>query len=324
MNTQVKKQLVSNFKNHLKTQKKFPLKSKKVEIFQMNVGKKCNLSCNHCHVEAGPSRTEMMDKKTLERCLELIQNPSITTVDLTGGAPEMNNNLKWFIPALAKLNKRIIVRSNLTILKIPKYAIYFDIFEKNKVEIVASLPCYLEKNTDMQRGNLVFKRSIEVLQELNNRGYGKTHVLNLVHNPVGAFLPPRQSKLEADYKLKLKQDFNIEFNHLFCITNMPIKRFADYLITENKLESYMEMLVQAFNINALDNIMCKTTLSVSYDGKLYDCDFNQMLDLPIRKQYATSVFDLNTENLEDRDIVIGNHCFGCTAGAGSSCQGELN
>jgi radical SAM/Cys-rich protein len=303
-----------------------PLKSRKIEIFQMNVGKLCNMTCSHCHVEAGPDRTENMTKETFETCLELIRNSDVQTIDLTGGAPEMNPNLLWFIPELFKLNKRVIVRSNLTILMVPKYSIYLDVFKDNNVEVVASLPCYLEDNTDTQRGKNVFKKSIKALQELNKRGYGKIgtkRVLNLVHNPVGTHLPPDQNKLEKDYKAILKTEYDVDFNSLFCITNMPIKRYLEFLIKEEKLDDYMSTLVAAFNPAAIENVMCRNTISIGYDGKLYDCDFNQMLELPLKNAYPKHVNKFDYNLLDNREIIVRNHCYGCTAGAGSSCQGEL-
>ncbi|MFT5170803.1 MAG: radical SAM/Cys-rich protein [Candidatus Marinamargulisbacteria bacterium] len=315
------------FRSRLKAQGEFPLKSKTLEIFQMNVGKLCNLACQHCHVEAGPDRTELMTRETFEACLEAIKNPEIKIVDMTGGAPEMNSHLAWFIEAVSKLGKRLIVRSNLTVLLIPKYAVFIDLFVKYKVEVVASLPCYAEKNTDEQRGTNVFKKSIKVLQILNEKGYGKPNsglVLNLVHNPNGAFLPPNQADLESSYKKKLFDDFGINFNLLFCITNMPIKRFMDYLVESKQYESYMATLVNAYNPAAVDGLMCKNTLSVAWDGQVYDCDFNQMLDLTVLPEKAKHISNFDPDSARDREIVIGDHCFGCTAGAGSSCQGEIS
>ncbi|RAP37745.1 radical SAM protein [Candidatus Marinamargulisbacteria bacterium SCGC AAA071-K20] len=316
-----------SFTKTLKDHNNFPLRSRKVEIFQMNVGNLCNMTCSHCHVEAGPDKTDNMTRETFETCLELLKVSDVETVDLTGGAPEMNPNLLWFIPEVSKLNKRVIVRSNLTILLVPKYSLYLDLFSENNVEVVASLPCYLEDNTDLQRGKNVFKKSIEALQELNKRGYakkGSLKTLNLVHNPVGTHLPPKQQKLETDYKAILKTQYNVEFNSLFCITNMPIKRYLDYLIQENKMDKYMSTLVSNFNPSAVENVMCRNTISIGYDGALYDCDFNQMLELPLEKSCPQHVNDFSFEQLDSREIILQNHCYGCTAGAGSSCQGEIN
>lgn len=331
MNTKLQRQIltetpVETFQSKLASLNHDPFLSTDVTVFQMNVGKLCNLTCTHCHVEAGPTRTENMERPTFERCLEVIKKSNISTIDLTGGAPEMNPNLEWFIGELGLLNKRIIVRSNLVILTVPKYRPFIDIFTKNKVEVAASLPCYNEANTDRQRGQTVFKKSIKALQDLNKQGYGKQStglILNLVHNPVGAYLPGDQSVLEAQYKQKLKQDFDIDFNHLFCITNLPISRYLDYLITSKNYEAYMQKLVNAFNPAAVNNVMCRNTLSVGWDGQLYDCDFNQMLELPLGFGAPRHIDNYQAEQLNARRIVVNNHCYGCTAGAGSSCQGVI-
>lgn len=304
------------------------LRANDIEIFQMNVGKLCNLSCSHCHVEAGPDKTEEnMSREIFEKCLAVIKQSEISTIDLTGGAPEMNPHLEWFITELSALNRRVIVRSNLTVLGIPKYAHFLDLFADTKTEVVASLPCYTADTTDKQRGTNVFKKSITILQELNKRGYGKEGTglaLNLVHNPVGAHLPPEQTQLEADYKQRLYDDFRIEFNHLFCITNMPISRYLEYLIADNKFNDYMALLLNAYNPAALDSVMCRNTISIKWDGSLYDCDFNQMLALPIGHGAPTHINDWNQDQLTGRRIALANHCYGCTAGAGSSCQGSLS
>jgi len=314
---------IASFGSKLSPINFLPLTATSIEIFQMNVGKLCNLQCKHCHVEAGPTRTENMVKETFDQCLKIItETPSIKTVDLTGGAPEMNPHLEWFIDEVSKLGKRVIIRSNLTILKIPKYAVFLDVFVRNKVEVVASLPSFEESKTDAQRGDTVFRKSIEILQALNQLGYAQENselVLNLVHNPVGAYLPGDQQTLEKEYKRQLKEQFNIDFNNLFCITNLPVSRFLEYLIDSENYEDYMTELVNAFNPAAVENVMCRNTLSIGYDGKLYDCDFNQMLDLEI----GTSVFEFDEAQLKNRKITINNHCFGCTAGAGSSCQGAI-
>jgi len=297
-----------------------------VDIFQMNVGKLCNLQCRHCHVEAGPTRTENMEKETFEQCLRVIKDCDIDTIDLTGGAPEMNPHLEWFLGEIADLGRRTIVRSNLTVLKIPKYAHFMDLFAKYKIEVVASLPSYDEGSTDRQRGNTVFKNSILILKSLNKRGYGKEGTgltLNLVHNPTGAYLPGSQSSLESEYKRRLKSDYDIVFNHLFSITNLPISRYLEYLIESGNYEDYMIELVNAFNPAAVEHVMCRNTISIGYDGTLYDCDFNQMLDLPLGFKAPTHISEFNAEQINGRKIIINNHCYGCTAGAGSSCQGAL-
>ncbi|MBT5855134.1 radical SAM/Cys-rich domain protein [bacterium] len=318
---------IESFSSQLKTMGQLPLMSRQVDIFQMNVGKLCNLQCSHCHVDAGPDKlTENMSRETFETCLKLIAESDVQTVDLTGGAPEMNPSLEWFITEVSKLNRRVIVRSNLTVLTIPKYAKFYEVFESNKVEVVASLPCYLEDNVDQQRGTKVFRKSIEVLQKLNEMGYGKAGTglnLNLVHNPVGANLPPEQSQLEIAYKKHLKDHFDVVFNNLFCITNMPISRYLDALRLEGNYEAYMMKLVAAFNPASVDNVMCRNTISISWDGFLYDCDFNQMLGRPVKGR-SQHVNNYDAAILNDREIVLQNHCYGCTAGAGSSCQGTTS
>lgn len=304
------------------------LKADKVEILQINVGYVCNQVCEHCHVDAGPDRKEIMTKEVLNNCLNAIDNSSITTVDITGGAPEMNPHFKWFVTELSKRSLKIIVRSNLTILVAnKKYSTYPEFFKENGVEVVASLPCYTEANTDKQRGNGVFQSSIKALLKLNELGYGKTGtslVLNLVFNPGGASLPPEQSALESDYKKRLKADFNIEFNQLFTITNLPVSRFLDYLLVSNRYEGYMQTLANSYNAATVEGLMCRNTISVSWDGYLYDCDFNQMLELKIAgTKTPKHIRGFSVKKVEDRNIVVGQHCYGCTAGAGSSCQGSL-
>lgn len=306
-----------------------PLKPTGLDIFQVNVGYLCNMTCEHCHVDAGPTRTEIMDKPTLEACLKAIRISGAHTVDITGGAPEMNPNFEWFVEQIRAISPtiEIIVRSNLTILvsnktykKLPAF------FAKNKVTVIASLPCYTAENTDKQRGDKTFERSIKALKALNELGYGVAKSglnLHLVYNPGGAFLPGQQDKLEAAYKQQLKDNFDLVFNNLFTITNLPISRFLDYLIEETKLDDYMQLLLDSFNPAAALGVMCRNTLSVSWDGRLYDCDFNQMLELNVDKKAPQFIQEFNNEALLDRTIVLGNHCYGCTAGAGSSCQGAV-
>lgn len=316
----------ASFHQKLKETGFFPLKSVKIDIFQMNVGKLCNMTCKHCHVEAGPDRTELMSKATMEHCLELIRRSDVSTVDLTGGAPEMNSHLDWFIGEVSRLKRRVIVRSNLTVLKVPKYARFMEIFAENQVEVVASVPSYEAEKTDRQRGKLTFDRSIEILRALNDLGYGRENsglVLNLVHNPVGAYLPGSQSALEKEYKRRLLQDYGVIFNALFCITNMPISRYLDYLLESGNYGEYMTELVNAFNPAAVEGVMCRNTISVGWDGRLYDCDFNQMLELPTWGSLPKTVQEFDFNLLDTRPVTIHNHCLGCTAGAGSSCQGAL-
>jgi radical SAM/Cys-rich protein len=301
-----------------------PLTATSVEVFQINLGKMCNQTCKHCHVDAGPDRKEIMTRETMELCLEALRKTNIPTVDLTGGAPEMNPNFQWFVCEIKKLDRHIMVRSNLTILVTKPFAAYPQFFKDYGVEVISSLPYYLAENTDAQRGEGVFERSIEALQTLNELGYGKEGSglnLNLVFNPVGAFLPPDQPAIEADYKRELKVRHNIEFNNLFVITNMPISRFLSYLIRTKNYQRYMHKLEQSFNPAAANNVMCRTTLSVSWDGYMYDCDFNQMLNLTVDHGAPTHLNEFDFAMLANRRIVTGQHCYGCTAGAGSSCGG---
>lgn len=314
------------FQKKLKTSGLFPLKPTSLEIFQINIGKMCNQTCAHCHVDAGPDRKEIMTKETMQQCLDILSQSNFKTVDITGGAPEMNPNFRWFVEEIRKLKKHIIDRCNLTIiLANPKYYDLPDFFKENKIEIVSSLPHYTSKKTDRQRGEGVFEKSIRALQMLNKVGYGIKDsglILNLVYNPSGAFLPNGQAELEQEFKKKLKTDFNIDFNHLYCITNMPISRYLDYLLQSGNYEGYMERLVNAYNPIAAENVMCRNTLSIGWDGYLYDCDFNQMLDLKIDTT-KTHITDFDADILLKREIVLGQHCFGCTAGSGSSCGGEV-
>ncbi len=303
-----------------------PLKPTSLDVFQINVGKMCNQVCAHCHVDAGPDRKEIMTKETMQQCLDVLATNDFKTVDLTGGAPEMNPNFRWFVEEIHKLGKHIIVRSNLTIiLANPKYKDLPDFFKKHQVEVVSSLPFYNADRTDRQRGKGVFAKSIEALQMLNAVGYGITGsglTIDLVYNPSGAFLPGSQVQLEADFKQKLFSEFGIVFNKLFTITNLPISRFLDFLVNSGNYEKYMEKLVNAFNPEAAANVMCRSMVSIGWDGYIYDCDFNQMLDLKIATKH-THIVDYNAATTQNRAIVLGNHCYGCTAGAGSSCGGAI-
>lgn len=304
----------------------FPLQSTGIEIFQINVGKMCNQECRHCHVDAGPDRKEIMTRDTMELCLRAIaQGKHITTVDLTGGAPEMNPHFRWFVEEISRLGKKVIVRCNLTIiLANPKYHDLPDFFRQHRVEVVSSLPHFSASRTDAQRGNGVFEKSIQALQMLNAVGYGQPESglnLHLVYNPGGAFLPASQASLEKDFKRKLNSKYRIVFNSLFVITNMPISRFLDYLLESGNYESYMRALIEAFNPTAAAEVMCRTTLSVGWDGYLYDCDFNQMLDLKVKPMSRQHLRDLAIDELDYREIIVNQHCYGCTAGSGSSCGG---
>jgi radical SAM/Cys-rich protein len=301
-----------------------PLRANGVEVLQINVGKRCNQTCQHCHVDAGPDRKEVMTRKVIEACLNFLAQTDIPTLDITGGAPELHPNFREIVERGSALGRHLIDRCNLTIIRLPNYSYLPEFLAKHNVEIIASLPSYAPKQTDAQRGDGVFEDSILALQHLNQLGYGMEGtglLLNLVTNPVGAFLPGNQKSLETDWRRQLKRRFNIEFNNLYTITNMPISRYLDFLIRSNNLEAYMEKLVNTFNPITVDGLMCRTTLSVGWDGTLYDCDFNQMLDLGIGLQYSTTIFDTSIENLANRVIQIGQHCYGCTAGLGSSCGG---
>lgn len=305
----------------------FPLKPTGVEIFQVNVGKMCNQVCKHCHVDAGPDRKEIMTQETMQQCLNALRaNPSLKTVDLTGGAPEMNPHFRWFVQEIKKMERYVIVRCNLTIiLANKKYHDLAQFYKEHGIEVVSSLPFYTQDRTDRQRGNGVFEDSIKALQMLNDVGYGKEGsglTLNLVYNPAGAFMPPSQASLEAEYKKALQERYGISFNNLFAITNLPISRFLDYLLQSGNYEKYMEKLVAAYNPVAAANVMCRNTISISWDGYLYDCDFNQMLDLKVACS-SKHISQFDTTVLNNRDIVVNQHCFGCTAGSGSSCGGAV-
>ncbi len=303
----------------------FPLMPTNLEIFQVNMGKMCNQTCKHCHVDAGPDRREIMTRETMETILKVLATSTTHTVDLTGGAPEMNPQFRWFVEQLSQLKKKIIVRCNLTIIMANKS--YHDLpafYKKHNVHIVSSLPYYDKDKTDRQRGDGVFQDSISALKLLNSIGYGKEGTglkLDLVYNPAGAFLPGNQAALESDFKKELMRLFNIEFNQLFAITNMPISRYLDYLIESENYEGYMEELVNAFNPTAAKGVMCRNTISISWDGYLYDCDFNQMLDLKINGG-KVHLDQYEEASMSKRSIILNQHCYGCTAGAGSSCSGE--
>lgn len=314
-----------DFKNKLAEIGLFPLKPTEIDIFQINVGKMCNQVCKHCHVDAGPDRKEIMTRATMQYCLDALKNTTISTVDLTGGAPEMNPDFRWFVEELSKLGKKVIVRCNLTIiLANKKYNDLPEFFKKHQVEVVSSLPYFSATRTDAQRGDGVFEQSIKALKMLNDVGYGVDGSglkLNLVYNPSGAFLPGDQMGLERSFKDKLKQKYDIVFNELYAITNLPISRFLDYLVESGNYADYMSSLIDNFNPTAAEGVMCRNTLSISWDGYIYDCDFNQMLDLPVSSD-SLHVKDFNLTTLQQRDIVLNQHCYGCTAGSGSSCGGS--
>lgn len=305
---------------------KTPLMRRGVEVMQINIGKKCDLACHHCHVEAGPKRTENMTAQTIDRVIELLQNaPEVEIVDITGGAPELNANFRRLVSAARAMGKTVYDRSNLTVFFEPGQEDTPEFLAREGAVIIASLPCYTPENVDKQRGDGVFEKSVAALQRLNKLGYGKPGglVLNLVYNPVGASLPPPQAKLEDDYRRELRKHLGIEFTALFTITNMPIKRYLHYLRRENQLEDYLRLLVENFNAQVTRNVMCGNMLSVGWDGKLYDCDFNQMLEIPLNNAPQT-LWDIDSLADIPRGIATDNHCYGCTAGAGSSCGGALS
>ena len=316
---------ITDFKDIIKEHNLY-LKRNKIETLQINVGKLCNQVCIHCHVNGGPTREEIMDREIIDRILKLISiDENIETIDLTGGAPELNPNFKYLIRGLASLDKNIINRCNLTVLHEEGQEDTAKFLADHNVQIMASLPCYMEENVDFQRGNDVFKKSISSLKELNKLGYGKEEsglILNLVFNPRQGVLPPPQADLESDYKKYLKEEFDIDFNNLLTITNMPINRFEQALKKENKYEEYYEVLEDSFNPDTALNVMCRDLLSISWDGNIYDCDFNQALDLPLKTR-PRSIWDIDKFSHVEEDISFKNHCFACTAGSGSSCTGAL-
>lgn len=309
--------------------REFPeLRRDQLQILQVNLGYLCNLSCTHCHVNAGPRRTELMDLHTIDLVIEVLKKRSVKALDLTGGAPEMNPHFRYLVTEARKLGVNVIDRCNLTILLEPGQEDLAKFLADNQVEVVASLPCYTQDNVDAQRGKGVFGGSIEGLQRLNSLGYGVDGsglTLTLVYNPGGAFLPPSQEMLTNDYKQRLKQDFDVVFNDLFTITNMPISRFGSMLLSKNEFENYMQLLLDNYQPQNLDSVMCRNTVSVDYQGNLFDCDFNQMLHIPALNAFhePRQLSDLLTDDLYQEDIQVAGHCYGCTAGQGSSCGGAL-
>jgi len=318
---------IKSFRDNLFDIGLFPLTVTGIDIFQVNVGKMCNQVCKHCHVDAGPDRKEIMTKETMQQCLDALAGTDISTVDLTGGAPEMNPDFRWFVEELSKLGKKIIVRCNLTIiLANPKFNDLPEFFKKHKVEVVSSLPYFAARRTDSQRGEGVFEKSIKALQMLNAVGYGVEDSdlkLDLVYNPTGSFLPSSQASLEAEFKRKLMDGFDVKFHNLYAITNIPVSRDYEYLIVSDQYEAYMEKLVNAFNPVAAEGVMCRNTISIGWDGYLHDCDFNQMLELKVSGKTPKHISDFDLQSLNNREIIVNQHCYGCTAGAGSSCGGEV-
>jgi radical SAM/Cys-rich protein len=299
-----------------------PLRAKEIRVMQVNIGRKCNQACNHCHVYSSPQDQREMSRESVDLCLDIIRKTDeIETLDLTGGAPEMNTFFTYFVEEARKMGKHVIDRCNLTILEEPGFEHLYEFLSSHEVEIIASLPHFSSCNTDRQRGEGVFEKSITALQKLNNLGYGDQLVLNLVCNPSGFFISPEQKQLEREFKENLRNDFGVNFNKLYCLNNFPINRFMETLLRENQLENYMEVLVSAFNSATIDNLMCRYQISVNYDGSLHDCDFNQMLG--IKAAPAGSIKDFDYNEMVNRKIITSNHCYGCTAGRGSSCSGEI-
>lgn len=305
-----------------------PLRRARLETLQVNLGYRCNQQCVHCHVNAGPQRKEMMARETIDQVISFIQASGVSTLDLTGGAPELNPHFRYLVQRARDLGMRVIDRCNLTIIEEPGQEDLAGFLVAQQVEITASLPCYLEENVDQQRGKGVFEASIRALRKLNALGYGQEnsgHVLNLVYNPQGPTLPPPQAQLEADYKEHLGKHYGIIFNHLYTLANMPIQRFGSMLVSKGQFHSYMALLHAAHQDANLEGVMCRTLLSVDWQGYVYDCDFNQMLGLPLRRNGKPRVHinDLVGNDLNGDPIVVGDHCYGCTAGQGSSCGGAL-
>ncbi|MDG2087597.1 MAG: arsenosugar biosynthesis radical SAM protein ArsS [Arenicellaceae bacterium] len=307
----------------------FPaIRRKQLSTLQVNLGYTCNQTCLHCHVNAGPTRKEQMSRETIDVVLDVLRNTKVNTLDLTGGAPELNINFRYLAAEARALGVHVIDRCNLTILSEPGQGDLAKFLAEHQIEVVASLPCYLEDNVDAQRGDGVYQRSMDGLKTLNKLGYGKAEsglILNLVYNPIGPYLPPAQIQLEEDYHRELRARFGIEFNTLFIITNMPISRFGSTLVSHNQFDDYMGLLRGAMNKDNLESVMCRDIVSVDYQGYLYDCDFNQMLDIPLggttEKKHLRKLLE---ENIEGTAIAVANHCYGCTAGQGSSCGGALD
>ena len=303
----------------------WPLTARAPAVLQINVGKLCNQTCRHCHVDAGPDRREVMSRETMTQCLDALRRSGIPTVDITGGAPELNRDFRWLVEEVRGLGRHVIDRCNLTVIETGGNTDLPEFLARHRVEVVASLPHYRATNTDIQRGEGVYEKSIAALKRLNLAGYGDGRSglrLVLVTNPVGAYLPPAQASLEQEWKRELRRLHGITFDALYCITNMPISRYLDWLEESGNLEGYMERLVNAFNPATISGLMCRDTISVGWDGRLYDCDFNQMLDLEVAGA-SRHIRDFDAAQLTGRRIVVGRHCFGCSAGAGSSCGGSI-
>jgi radical SAM/Cys-rich protein len=326
MTEPVKSEPDSTFAGRLQQCGAYPLRAVAVNTLQLNITRKCNLACKHCHVQAGPNRTEMMSREILIDCIRAAEHPSITTIDITGGSPEMHPNIKWLVHEMSALDKRILLRSNLIVLLETQYHHLMDTFAAHNVKLVGSLPDYRAQRSDRQRGCGSYDRTIKAIRKLNAVGYGMAdsgRMLDLMHNPAGAYLPASQPALETEYKRVLGREYHVFFNSLFCLVNCPIGRYLEYLKSSGNLEDYMGMLRNAFNPQTTQKVMCRTTLSVGWDGKLYDCDFNQVEHLSVNGGSPKHIRDFNYDLLAERHIETGEHCFACTAGAGSSCCGAL-
>ncbi len=304
------------------------LSRRAVDVLQVNLGRYCNLACVHCHVESGPTRKEMMSHENVDAVRHFLASTDIPTLDITGGAPEFHPNFAFLVASAHQLGRRVMDRCNLTVIFEPGMEYLPEFFKRNDVEVVCSLPCYSKENVDKQRGKGTFDASIRALQLLNEQGYGRSDtglVLNLVYNPVGPHLPPPQDKLEEDYRQILGEQFGIVFNRLLCLSNMPITRYATHLKLRGEYERYQELLENSFNAATLDQVMCRNLISIGWDGSVYDCDFNQMLDLPIKGRLGNRlhISSLTLDQLRAPSIQVGDHCYACTAGSGSSCGGAL-
>jgi radical SAM/Cys-rich protein len=303
-------------------------KRRAVDVLQVNMGRYCNLACIHCHVESGPTRTEMMSRENVEAVLGFFMRSGIPTIDITGGAPELHPDFDYLVATASKLGRHVMDRCNLTVIFEPGKEYLPGFFKRHEVELVCSLPCYSKENVDKQRGKGTFDASIRALQRLNEIGYGQVDsdlVLNLVYNPVGSHLPPPQAQLERDYKRILREQFGIVFNHLFCLTNMPITRYATHLKLRGEYDRYVQLLENNFNAATLNQVMCRNLISIGWEGWVYDCDFNQMLDLPMQDAAGQrlNITSLVLDQVANRPILVGDHCYACTAGSGSSCGGAL-
>jgi len=304
------------------------LRRRAVEVLQVNMGRYCNLACIHCHVESGPTRTEMMSRETVDAVLRFLAGTEIPTLDITGGAPELHRDFDYLVESARKINRHVMDRCNLTVIFEPQKDYLPEFFRRHRVELVCSLPCYSQENVDKQRGKGTFDASIHALQILNQAGYGQPEsglILNLVYNPVGPHLPPSQDDLEQNYRRILGEQFGIVFNNLFCLSNMPITRYATHLKLRGEYERYVELLETNFNAATIDQVMCRNLISIGWAGSVYDCDFNQMLDLPVigSDGKALNIVSLSLDQAVNRAIIVGEHCYACTAGSGSSCGGAL-